>query len=466
MRCLVLVDRGVIARWKAKCIEQLRAENDVELQRDDSQSGWSGVLLDVRAASVPSVGASTDTECWYFCDAEGRPLGKFPGAAEIASGSPTFSIALRARRPDGTDVVLRSGRFKALYSYSRSMHVALGECARWPAICAASAPASHQVVPPAASASTPRFSMVRFLLRQLRLFAAHAYRHFFLDTRWRVGVVHDTPASFLADRYLPDVEWLHGQPNFFADPFVLRCNDGAFILGERLDGATRNGFIGGIAVDSQGRIVERRTILRGNSHLSYPYVFKDGDEWYMVPESAAERCIVLYRATEFPYSWTRVATLIDGIAACDSTILRHGGRWWLYCTDCTRDSTLNLFLFHARELTGPWTPHPANPVKSDVCSARPAGMPFVVDGALYRPGQDCAESYGSAITFNRVTMLNELEYREEEVSRSTMSGVHTISYADGIVAIDSKRDVLAPPSLVARRLGKLAGRVLRMKHAG
>lgn len=465
MKCLAVVDHGVIARWTAQCIEQLRAGNEVEVRLDDPQSGWSGVVLDLRTASVPIAAAQANAECWYFCDLQGRPLGKFPGAAEIASGSPTFTIALRARRQGRPDVVLRSGRFKALYSYSRSLNVALGECARWPAICLA-APSAHRSEAGPASEGAPRFSMARFLLRQLRLFAAHAYRHFFVDTRWRVGVVRDTPASFLAERYRPDVEWLRGQPAFFADPFVLRCKDGTFILGERLDGATRNGFIAGIAVDAEGSIVDRRTVLRGSTHLSYPYVFKDGDDWYMVPESAAERRIVLYRAANFPYSWTRVATLIDGIAACDSTILRHSGRWWLFCTDCSRDSTLNLFLFYARELTGPWIAHPANPVKSDVRSARPAGMPFVVDGELYRPGQDCAESYGSAISFNRVMTLNELEYEEEEVSRSAMSGVHTISYADGIVAIDSKRDVLAPPSLIARRLGNLAARVLRMKHAG
>ncbi|HLX25976.1 MAG TPA: hypothetical protein VKR05_03225 [Candidatus Cybelea sp.] len=466
MKCLVIVDSGAIARWKRECIERLRAVNDVEVTLDDPKNGWAGVVLDLREASVPSPSAQTEAECWYFCDAEGRPLGKLPAAAEIACGSPTFTIALRARRKDGPDVVLRSGRFKALYSYSRSLRVALGECMRWPVICLA-APASVQRIEAAtASAEAVRFSRVRFLLRQFRLFAAHAYRHLFVDTRWRVGVVRDIPASFLSEHYLPDVEWLRGQPNFFADPFVLRCNDGAFILGERLDGVTRNGFIAGVAVDTEGRIVDRRTVLRGSSHLSYPYVFKDGDDWYMVPESADEHRIVLYRAEDFPYSWTRAATLIDGIAACDSTILRHSGLWWLFCTDRSRDSTLNLFLFYARELTGPWTPHRANPVKTDVRSARPAGMPFVVDGALYRPGQDCAESYGSAISFNRVRTLNELEYVEEEVSRSTLSGVHTISYADGIVAIDSKRDVLAAPSLVARRIGNLAGRVLRMKHAG
>ncbi len=36
----------------------------------------------------------------------------------------------------------------------------------------------------------------------------------------------------------------------------------------------------------------------------------------------------------------------------------------------------------------PWVAHARNPVKTDARSARPGGTPFVVDGVLYRPGQD------------------------------------------------------------------------------
>jgi hypothetical protein len=463
MNCMVLTGGGAPARWKRECIELLRARNDVEIAPDDRQPPAADVILDLRTASIAS-GAPARGERWYFCDGEGRALGRFPGAAEIASGSRTFTIQLRARRSDGRDAVLRSGRFKALYSYRRSMKVALRECVRWPSICLALPNTEHRIVDPPASQSAPRFSMLKLMTRQIGLFTAHVYRHLFEDTKWRVGVIRDAPASFLAQHYRPDVEWISPEGEFFADPFVLHSNGRAIILGETLDAATRNGFIAGIAVDTRGHIVERRTVLRTGTHLSYPYVFKDGDDWYMVPESAAERRIVLHRAIEFPFSWTRVGTLIDGIAACDSTIFRHQGRWWLYCTDRSRDANLNLFLYYADVLTGPWTAHPANPVKTDIASARPAGMPFVVNGSLYRPAQDCAASYGSSIVFHRVVKLSETEYEEEAVSRSA-SGVHTISYADGIVAIDSKSDVVAPPGLVARRLSGLVLRVFGAGHA-
>jgi hypothetical protein len=497
MNCLVLVDATRVARWKRDCIELLRRNHTVEIGRagaarpsftsrlagaliggaalrpgpvrySDATAASPQVVLDLRA-DTPATTAVQGVDTWYFCDGIGRPLGDLPGAWEIASGSPTFEIALRARSHNGCrEALLRTGRFKSLYAYSRSMDVALRECTHWPSIALSAGESSQRPIaahPHRATWGAGRLPIAKLVLRQIGTFVAHAYRHLFLDAHWHVGVVRDSPASFLSREYRPQIEWLRGEHGFFADPFVLPCNGHAVILGESLDAATRTGFISGIAVDAHGRILDCRTVMRSRSHLSYPYVFEHGGEWYLVPESAAERCIALYRALEFPYRWTRVATLIDGIAACDSTIVCHEGRWWLFCTDRSRDSNLNLFLFHAARLTGPWTSHVANPVKTDVRSTRPAGMPFLVDGVLYRPAQDCAESYGAAITFNRVCKLNEREYEEEEVAAAALSGMHTISYAAGIVAVDAKREVFASPRLIAQRLSVLAARALRVKDA-
>jgi hypothetical protein len=52
---------------------------------------------------------------------------------------------------------------------------------------------------------------------------------------------------------------------------------------------------------------------------------------------------------------------------------------------------------HADTITGPWIPHARWPVKIDIRGARPAGMMFNLDGRLFRPAQDCAETYGAGI---------------------------------------------------------------------
>jgi len=67
----------------------------------------------------------------------------------------------------------------------------------------------------------------------------------------------------------------------------------------------------------------------------------------------------------------------------------------LFFTDADDGPLTKLRVWFADDLLGSWCPHPGNPVKPDIRSARPAGTPFVHDGALYRPAQDCSRTYGA-----------------------------------------------------------------------
>jgi len=49
--------------------------------------------------------------------------------------------------------------------------------------------------------------------------------------------------------------------------------------------------------------------------------------------------------------------------------------------------------------------HPKNPVKNDLTSSRPAVTMFERDGKIYRPTQNCSNSYGGSIVINCVTEL-------------------------------------------------------------
>jgi hypothetical protein len=498
--CKVLVDAPRIARWKLDCIALLRAGNDVEICRlgetprngsralakrllggaalrsapvsaDRDASGECDVVLDLRAnagTDPPYVGRAG---YWFFCDGDGRALDQLPGAREIADGSPTFTLELRVCRTDGGFAALRSGTFKSLYAYARSMDIALEECKRWPALALSVGAALGRLpdrrrAPARSEASRP--ILARLVLRLVGAFLSHAFVLLFVDARWSVGLIAGSPGNFLAKNYCPQIQWLRDRPaEFLADPFVFRLRNSRYVMCERLDGATRTGFISCLEIEDGGKVLDERAVIRSASHVSYPYVFEHDGTWYMVPESAQDGCVALYRGVDLPYKWERVATLIEGVATCDNTIVRHNGLWWLFCTHKSRDSSLNLFLYHARDLLGPWQPHVANPVKTDVRSCRPAGMPFLSGGELYRPAQDCARAYGDAITFNRVTVLTEHDFSEEFVSRfhrdtasKASHGAHTISYSEGMMAIDSKTVVFASPRVIRRRIGKLARRIV------
>ncbi len=108
---------------------------------------------------------------------------------------------------------------------------------------------------------------------------------------------------------------------------------------------------------------------------------------YMVPESREKRVVSLHRAVEFPHRWQLVKNLMEEVDAVDATLLRHEGRWSLFANIVENPGASSfdeLFLFSSDDLlTGSWTPHPCNPIVSDVRRARPAGRLFERDGELF-----------------------------------------------------------------------------------
>jgi hypothetical protein len=206
-------------------------------------------------------------------------------------------------------------------------------------------------------------------------------------------------------------------------------------------------------------------VIDTGTHASYPYLFQWDGQFWCVPETFQAQEVRLYRATEFPVEWELESVLIRGVAALDPTVLHHAGRWWLFCTDHKTGPNSKLRIWHADHLTGPWLPHPLNPVKTDIRSSRPAGTPFVVDDILYRPAQDGSQTYGGRVTINRVNVLSETEFSEEVVATigplrqgPYRDGLHTISAIGDRTVVDARRDTFIGAAF--RR--ELASRLARM----
>jgi hypothetical protein len=231
---------------------------------------------------------------------------------------------------------------------------------------------------------------------------------------------------------------------FWADPFPIQRNGKSFIFFEELPFAAGKAHISVVEVDRAGRVSDPVRVLERDYHLSYPFLLEDGGELYMIPETAGNRTVEIYRCVEFPHKWRRERVLIDGIRAADATLHRENNRWWMFANVGAEGAEMHdeLHLFSADKLMGAWNPHRRNPVKSDVRSARPAGRLFTQAGRLYRPAQVCAPLYGSGVAINRVTNLSHEEYAEEEERRivpapeSGLLGLHTINRAGDLSVVD------------------------------
>jgi hypothetical protein len=235
---------------------------------------------------------------------------------------------------------------------------------------------------------------------------------------------------------------------FYADPFVVCSGDGIhlFVEDAPVDGGP--GRISTLTLGHSGGVRSGPLVaLQRPTHLSYPFVFKDGDNWYMLPETSGTGTVELFRARHFPDEWDPVAVLLRDIRATDPTLVHHDGRYWLFAAVAAPGANPSdeLCIFWSETLAGPWHPHRQNPVVSDARRARPAGRILVSGDSLLRPAQDCTGGYGRRIVLNRIEVLSPDEFREVPIGTIEPRGLagvirtHTYSVDDGIEALDGLR---------------------------
>ena len=271
-------------------------------------------------------------------------------------------------------------------------------------------------------------------------------RHLFHFDQWFVAYRKSKRADDPNLAFYQYTTLLPPKDRFWADPFVMERDGSHWIFLEEFPWKADKAHISVVEIDQDGKAGEVRTVLDRPYHLSYPFLFEDAGELYMIPESAQNQSVELYRCTRFPDEWTLQATLMEGVNAVDTTLHRHEGKWWMFValTDLHLRNRDTVRLYHADSVEGPWTEHPGSPIKRDVRSARPAGALFERDGRLYRPTQDCAGRYGSAITINEVTEWTLTTYRERVVERVTpdwdksVIATHTLNRAGAVTVIDGE----------------------------
>jgi hypothetical protein len=328
--------------------------------------------------------------------------------------------------------------WRALRELHRSSHGWLEQCRPLP--------------PQPALASPPGLPQIlgigqRVLARGIE--KAMTVDQWFLAWRWRESRFADTANHFCETPLAADLagftRLVPPKDRTWADPFVLEKNGRYFVFFEELPFAAKKAHISMIEVTREGASPPVK-VLERDYHLSYPFLVEQDGELYMIPESAQNRSLEVYRCIDFPLRWRLEKTLLDGLRCVDATFHRDAGRWWMFANVAAGGSRMfddELYLFHAESLLGRWRPHRRNPVKSDARCARPAGQLYWKNGALYRPAQVCVPLYGAGLSINRVLRLTPDEYAERQVERvlpapgSGLLGLHTVNRAGELTVVDA-----------------------------
>jgi hypothetical protein len=395
---------------------------------------------------------------WYLHVGEPGRNGDEPALFwEVYFDQPASKVALEATDPttQGRKVLYRSASPTDPISLQRTRNAAYWKSARFvlrrleDLAAGRWTPAAERVDRRGRQGRAPsNADVVRHAARvagrvvKRRLRSAAYRRQWFLGVRQRRAdmLPHEDPRPWRMMSPPADRQW--------ADPFVFERHGETLVFFEQLGYGDAKGELAVARLEGNAELSEPEPILRAPHHLSYPYVFRDGAETFMIPESGEAHRVELWAATDFPTGWTCVEALIEGVQAVDASVLQHGGLYWMWMSQPFADGRLGdeTFLYFSDRLDSGWTAHPLNPVVSDARWARPAGRPFPHGELVIRPAQDCTGRYGSRVVFNAVDVLTPDEYHERPVGTLEPSWAgernlcaHTYTFDGRFEATDGRR---------------------------
>ena len=251
---------------------------------------------------------------------------------------------------------------------------------------------------------------------------------------------------------------------WYADPTVFKYEGKEWLFVEKMDMMKRKGSIAVAQINEEG-IGLFREVLNEDFHLSYPIVFKKDNNVYMIPESAKEKAVYLYKCTEFPYRWEKQRALLKDNYYADTNVLFYNNHWYLITGEMdplvgsrTRLHIYNADLMEEGTLKELFT---EQRFKYSYIS-RGAGNILYIDNKIIRPTQvGDSQHYGKGINFcnvifgNRYSerVINKFDCDRVKLSGNVkLTGTHTYGLSDNFEIIDIQFSVIAHPIIVISTL--------------
>ena len=241
-----------------------------------------------------------------------------------------------------------------------------------------------------------------------------------------------TTALFASDRLAMDVFdeqhlilkfpltglWKPKPRRFQADPFLFVKDDELYLFYE-LQHWDDPGCIAMMKTKDLKTWTNPQIVLSEHFHLSFPYVFEDHGEIYMIPESQENDSIRLYKANENLTSFCYVRTLLKqdrtkdmNFCLNDSHVYFKDGKYYLF-TSYQKDWTYYQELYVSDNLlSGTFVRHPQSPICLSNEYGRNGGSLIDYHGRLLRVTQDCHRDYGDNVSLMEISKMDEDNYEE------------------------------------------------------
>lgn len=279
---------------------------------------------------------------------------------------------------------------------------------------------------------------------------------------WNVAWRRKKSLSILNDKETQFVVIPNPIRYWAADPFLFEYDGKTYVFAELYDYVRRRGVIGYYIINEKS---DRKwhPIIVENYHLSYPYVFEDSGNIYIMPESSKADSLYLYECIDFPEKWKKSLVIRQNVQCVDSTFLNEKDRDELLAYEISDIQNPKLILVDLKNQQRDRV------IEIDsIDLRRPAGKVYK-EGHI-RPAQNCVEKYGGGLVFYKYEFTQNGEYSEKEIARVYaedlklsrslfLDGIHTYNSTKQYEVVDIKTRRLNIINLVFRIYGKLKRRM-------
>lgn len=260
--------------------------------------------------------------------------------------------------------------------------------------------------------------------------------------KWNIGFI-EKPISRLLEGESYQIKFLQHNyhDRWFADPWLLNVDDDKIkcLVEEKKFGINQNGYISILTINRHTfRLEERKTILKLNSHLSFPAILREDEAVFIYPENGAGEGLGLYRIKQ-DGTCDHIRNLSQESLA-DAVITDVFGEKMMFATKQPNQNGKTLLQYRC-DHKGRYKL--ADEIHFEENIARNAGNWFRIGDHVYRPAQDCNGGYGKAVILQEALRSDEGDFSFRNVVRLTSTdeklnlGLHTFNYIGDLIVTDA-----------------------------
>ena len=265
---------------------------------------------------------------------------------------------------------------------------------------------------------------------------------FLMTHKWELGLVQNGIEGLLNGER-PVVKWIHNpyKDRWFADPFILSVDkEYLVLLVEEYSYKRRVGRIAEIKVSLDTyKIIGVKIILELDSHLSFPAIIRDKDRIFIYPENSTSGKLNLYEYNEKDHSVSLLKEIL-GRPLTDAILYKSLKGLYIFSTEIPTQNGNVLSVYHSENDIQSF--HKISDVTFKENIARNAGDVFEFDGKLFRPAQECNQSYGHAVSLQQMVVDNNNIKFEEKIrllspNKKYNLGFHTFNVYNNFIVVDA-----------------------------